>query len=257
MKTNGKLHLATVAGVILFVGVGQWLLNPDVALAAIACATISIVPGVAHWLVAARVSRLLLQAALLWGPLLIFGVLWIWGQSLPDNEGQNEIADFLIAYTCVPWCCTSLILLRDGRTSRAINNQPTYPDSIDEAVPMKLLSAEWEYLSFFEVKPHLTDPDIGWYYNHLTFDVARDSDRLFFEIQPSSGLLVVLWMSCDNPVLDLRLCNVESLQVVERDGHEWLIAQTKNDPAERIRMTIKPEVFVQFQNRFSHEADFD
>lgn len=122
MTTNCKTYLATVAGAIVFVGVGQWLISPDGAPAAIACATISIAPCVAHWLMAARVSKTVLQAALLWIPILIFVALWILGHSLPNNEGQHQIVGFFIAYAFVCWLGTSLVLLCGGGTSKAVNN---------------------------------------------------------------------------------------------------------------------------------------
>ena len=128
-----KLYFATVTSVVAASGVAQWWLNPDIALVAVGCAFLSIVPCLIHWVILGRVSKVVLQAVLFWGPILLFIALWVWGQTVPNNEGQHEVTGLLIVYTSLPWCCTSVVLLVVGSVLKDAGDESLNHDSLNSS----------------------------------------------------------------------------------------------------------------------------
>ena len=52
---------------------------------------------------------------------------------------------------------------------------------------------KWELISAFESEPNLTDADVPWAYNRLTFSKQIDGERLECTIEPGYETLSLRW----------------------------------------------------------------
>ena len=81
---------------------------------------------------------------------------------------------------------------------------------------------EWELLSLFEVEPVLTDPDVPWFYNELTFENDFGPDRIRCIIAPAYCTLQFSWWHHGIECLSLDLHWISGLSVSTESGHEGM-----------------------------------
>lgn len=108
------------------------------------------------------------------------------------------------------------------------------------------LPDEHELIWLFEQEPELMDPGLPWFYNHLTFSVERDGDRLVCIIAPAEGDVVVC-LTCDGrPTLELVCGFVAKLSVHKEGDAEALIVEVGIDRVNQLRVQTKPHFRIRW-----------
>jgi hypothetical protein len=108
------------------------------------------------------------------------------------------------------------------------------------------LPKQWELIGLFESEPVLTDPNLPWVYNGLTFSVEREGEAIEVEISPSYGQLAVELRRADGTTrLRLDLNGVERLAVDEHGDRAALVASFVDaSPLRDLRLQLSPHVSV-------------
>ena len=115
---------------------------------------------------------------------------------------------------------------------------------------MKPFPEQYELIGFFEVEPQVTDRDVPWFYNRLTFRTQRGEDTIYCAIEPGYGQLVFIWERQSKPVISLILEEIESLQVKTEHNLETLVAKFKIDTGVMdFELQLRPHVNVKWGNQ--------
>ena len=101
---------------------------------------------------------------------------------------------------------------------------------------------EWELLSLFEVEPTITDRDVPWFYNKLTFETTRGEDHIRCEIEPGYEILRLVWWRGHHEVLSLDLHWVRCLRVVTGGGQDYFIASFRGPNLLDLEFHLKPTI---------------
>jgi hypothetical protein len=86
------------------------------------------------------------------------------------------------------------------------------------------LPKQWELIGLFESEPVLTDPNLPWVYNGLTFSVEREGEAIEVEISPSYGQLAVELRRADGTTrlrLDLNASRDWPWTSTGIERHSW------------------------------------
>ncbi len=113
------------------------------------------------------------------------------------------------------------------------------------------LPEEHELIGFFEVEPVLLDGDVKpWVYNELTFTTQRNEDEITVKICASYGELSVNWKKNGKQLLQLKLIDLDSINVEMQKYDEFLTAAGMfSDHAVLLKLRLKPEVAVEFEQQ--------
>lgn len=107
---------------------------------------------------------------------------------------------------------------------------------------MNTFPEEWELLALFEVEPTITDRDVPWYYNRLTFETTRGDDHIRCEIEPGYEKLNIVWWRGAKEKMTLELNWVNGLRVVTGGGTDYLVASFREKHLLDLEFHLKPEV---------------
>src|SRR5205807_3947798 len=113
---------------------------------------------------------------------------------------------------------------------------------------MKPFPEDHELVGFFEAEPKLTDRDVPWFYNRLTFATVRGHDRIVCDIEPGYGELVVSWDRSGKSVGRFSLSEVASLHVTSTGGEEFLVAKFRRNGLLDFKLYLKPYVQIEWGN---------
>jgi len=100
----------------------------------------------------------------------------------------------------------------------------------------------WELLALFESEPTISDRDVPWFYNCLTFETKRGSDHVRCEIEPGYGILNINWWHSGKEKLTLELHWVDGLRVVTGGGIDYLVATFRDQFLYDLEFHLKPEI---------------
>jgi len=113
---------------------------------------------------------------------------------------------------------------------------------------MKPFPEPHELLGLFEVEPTITDRDVPWCYNRLTYETVRGDDAISCSIEPGYGQLCLIWMRKSELVARLELDDIASLQVESSRGVEKLIAKFGNTAILDFELQLRPTIHVRWGN---------
>lgn len=98
-----------------------------------------------------------------------------------------------------------------------------------------------ELIGFFGVDPTLTDPDLPWIYNDVSFELEVEDRPFTVTINGGYGDLDIQWGASGNAAISLTLREVQGLRVVGEHGSEWLVADFREAaPVGPLRLQITP-----------------
>lgn len=100
---------------------------------------------------------------------------------------------------------------------------------------------EHELIGFFGVEPTLTDPDLPWIYNDVTFEVEVEDRPFKATVNGGYGELDIRWGASGKAAVSLTLREVQGLRVAREHGSEWLVADFRETAAlSPLRLQIAP-----------------
>jgi len=105
-----------------------------------------------------------------------------------------------------------------------------------------------ELLGFFEVEPSISERDVPWFYNRLTYETVREENRIHCWIEPGYGQLCLIWIRGEVLVARLELDDVASLHVESERGVEKLIAKFAATNIRDFEFQLKPTIHVRWGN---------
>jgi hypothetical protein len=104
---------------------------------------------------------------------------------------------------------------------------------------------EHELIGLFESEPILTDKNVPWAYNHLTFMRTIGENTLHCEIEPGYETLKFLLVQRDVELVNLDLHWVSGITVETKPGMEALIVHYRNRAGLLpLRIQFRPTVHV-------------
>lgn len=108
----------------------------------------------------------------------------------------------------------------------------------------------YELLGFFESEPQLTDRDVPWYYNRLTYQTQRGDDKIYCAIEPGYGQIVLIWEKSGDLVASLNLEDVAGLAVWSEKGAERMVAHFRPETGLlNFELQLKPTIHVKWGNQ--------
>jgi hypothetical protein len=113
---------------------------------------------------------------------------------------------------------------------------------------MKPFPEQHELIGFFEVEPRVTDRDVPWFYNRLTFETKRGDDRIVCDIEPGYGQLVLSWDRNGQSVGRFALAEIAGLELTSSQGEEFLTAKFRRPGFLNFKLYLKPFVQVEWGN---------
>ena len=113
---------------------------------------------------------------------------------------------------------------------------------------MNLFPEEWELLSLFECEPTISERDVPWFYNRLTFETKRGSDEIHCEIEPAYETVNITWWHGGKEKVKLELHWVGGLQVVTGGGIDYLIVKFRDRYSLALEFHLKPEIRLRWAN---------
>lgn len=113
---------------------------------------------------------------------------------------------------------------------------------------MDTFPEEYELIGFFESEPEVTDRDVPWFYNHLTFKTQRGEDSIVCEIEPVYGQIDLTWRRSNQEIATFALKDISELYINPGPGEEFLTAKFKNKYILDFEFYLKPQVRVQWGN---------
>ena len=108
---------------------------------------------------------------------------------------------------------------------------------------IRALPPEHVLLTFFGSEPQLFDASAPWFYNHLTFIVDRDRDRLTCTIQPAYGAIQVGWQRQGEEVVGVSVTELRTLEVIVEEGTSCLVA-ARDAGRVQLRLWLDPRIRV-------------
>ena len=114
---------------------------------------------------------------------------------------------------------------------------------------MKPFPEPHELLGLFEVEPTITDRDVPWCYNRLTYEIVRGDDAISCSIEPGYSQLCLIWMRKNELVIRLEIDDIASLHVESNRGVEKLIAKFGNEAILDFEFQLRPAIHVRWGTR--------
>ena len=107
---------------------------------------------------------------------------------------------------------------------------------------------QYELIGFFESEPYVTDRDVPWFYNRLTFKTQQGEDSIVCEIEPGYGEIDLTWRKLHHEIAIFSLRDISALYIKLGPGDEFLTAKFKNKDILDFVLYLKPQVRVQWGN---------
>jgi hypothetical protein len=96
-------------------------------------------------------------------------------------------------------------------------------------------------LTFFGSEPELLDAGVPWFYNQLTFTVARERESVTCTIRPAEGQIEVRWQRQGEEVVGASVTELRMLDVIAEEGASCLVA-AREAGAVQLRLWLDPHV---------------
>jgi hypothetical protein len=110
---------------------------------------------------------------------------------------------------------------------------------------MEPFPKEHELISLFESEPRLTDSDLPWTYNTLTFELTRGKDKVECEIHPGYEQLEFRWFRGTDELVVLELRDVRGLEAEQSRDTDSLIVKFREEGSLRdLRIRLRPSIHV-------------
>ena len=106
---------------------------------------------------------------------------------------------------------------------------------------MSNISAEeWQFLSFFEVEPELSEGDIPWGYNDALYKVQQGDFVLSFAIAPAFGDVRLILTYRDMKMYELNVLGVKDVR--HRHEGKFDTLEIEIGDSERLTIRLKPHI---------------
>ncbi|ALS28942.1 hypothetical protein IJ21_35540 [Paenibacillus sp. 32O-W] len=104
---------------------------------------------------------------------------------------------------------------------------------------------EIEYV--FECDVARSDPEVPWYYDCISFSLARNRCRIDFSVEPGIGWGRVAIYVLDGKMIDLHLENIRELAIVRDGGYEGLVLIfDEGHDVQPLEIGTKPDIRVKW-----------
>jgi len=101
---------------------------------------------------------------------------------------------------------------------------------------------DWELLALFESEPQISDRDVPWFYNCLTFETTRGTDHIRCKIEPGYEKFKLNWWQGRDERLTLELSWVRALRVVTGGGKDYLVLSFRDPHLLDLEFHLKPTI---------------
>jgi hypothetical protein len=108
---------------------------------------------------------------------------------------------------------------------------------------------EFELIGFFESEPEVSDRDVPWFYNCLTFRAKRDDSVIVCSIEPGYGEIDLTWKKSGNEVANFSLQDISSLLINLNSNNEYMTVKFKYEDMLDFVLYLKPEIRIQWGNQ--------
>jgi hypothetical protein len=108
-----------------------------------------------------------------------------------------------------------------------------------------------ELAYFFGAEPEITDRDVPWFYNRLTYRSSFGQDEVECQIEPGNGLLTIVWLCSDVLVARLEMQGVESMRLETEKNVQRLIATFGSAGPLDFELQTSPTVHIRWGNQVS------
>ena len=110
---------------------------------------------------------------------------------------------------------------------------------------MKPFPEEHELIWLFESEPRLTDKDVIWYYNELTFTTERGNECVECAISPAYSELKFRWSRVGVELVSLEVKRVSGLEVIKAKDADLLKATFgEGSGLQPLLIKLKPNVWI-------------
>jgi len=110
---------------------------------------------------------------------------------------------------------------------------------------MKPFPEEHELIWLFESEPKLTDKDVIWYYNDLTFTAEHGNDYVECVISPAYGELKFRWSRAGIELVNLDVKQVGGLEVIKaKDADLLKVTFGESNGLQPLLIKLRPNVWI-------------
>jgi hypothetical protein len=112
---------------------------------------------------------------------------------------------------------------------------------------VKPFPKDYELLSIFESDPELSDADVPWFYNTLTFRGEWEGQKYLIMINPSYGQMEVRFGDPSSPFTHLSITEVLALRLHE--GHREAVLMVSFSPDSGrglLKIRLKPKLSIEW-----------
>jgi hypothetical protein len=103
-------------------------------------------------------------------------------------------------------------------------------------VTMKPFPEHHDLIALFEWEPALSDPDVIWAYNHLSFVTDRGSDKIVCAIEPGFEIVTFQWINEGKEITSLNLNWVSGIEAQLSDDIEALILHFRDNHLKTLKI---------------------
>lgn len=114
---------------------------------------------------------------------------------------------------------------------------------------MKTFPEEYELIGFFEVEPEISDRDVPWFYNRITFKYKKDSDYLICAFEPGYNQIDIAWEKDNIEVASFSLREINNISISTEPMKEYMEINFKSNEILDFILQLKPCVHIFWGNR--------
>jgi hypothetical protein len=100
----------------------------------------------------------------------------------------------------------------------------------------------WELIAVFEGEPTLTDADLPWVYNRVSFSLVRGSELIECAIEPSSRQIDFNYVIDGRVAVALVLRQVAGLRIYQAGGTEGLVVLMEDESRGDLEVQVSPDI---------------
>ena len=101
---------------------------------------------------------------------------------------------------------------------------------------------QWELIAVFEGEPTLTDANLPWFYNRVSFSLVRGRELIECAIEPSSRQIDFTYVIDGRVAVALVLRRVAGLRTYQERGTEGLVVLMEDGSRGDLRVQVSPEI---------------
>ena len=113
---------------------------------------------------------------------------------------------------------------------------------------MESFPEDHELVGFFESEPEVTDRDVPWFYNRLTFRTTRGSHSVVCEIEPGYRQIDLTWRNAGKEMASFALREIRALRVMGSPGEEYMTVVFRGDELMDFVLYLKPDIRIEWGN---------